>query len=90
MVLPAKRANAAALSEEVYSPRRALLPRRGRTASGAHHGANTLSPTLSLCEGYNLDLADYAYVLETGGVVMADKADVVKNDETIRKSYLGY
>ena len=37
-----------------------------------------------------LDLADYAYVLETGGVVMADKADVVKNDETIRKSYLGY
>jgi branched-chain amino acid transport system ATP-binding protein len=37
-----------------------------------------------------LDLADYAYVLETGGVVMADKAAVVKNDETIRKSYLGY
>ena len=37
-----------------------------------------------------LDLADYAYVLETGGVVMADKADVVKSDETIRKSYLGY
>ena len=37
-----------------------------------------------------LDLADYAYVLETGGVVMADKAQVVKNDETIRKSYLGY
>jgi branched-chain amino acid transport system ATP-binding protein len=37
-----------------------------------------------------LDLADYAYVLETGGVVMADKASVVKNDETIRKSYLGY
>ncbi len=37
-----------------------------------------------------LDLADYAYVLETGNVVMADKAAVVKNDETIRKSYLGY
>jgi branched-chain amino acid transport system ATP-binding protein len=37
-----------------------------------------------------LDLADYAYVLETGHVVMADKASVVKNDETIRKSYLGY
>jgi branched-chain amino acid transport system ATP-binding protein len=37
-----------------------------------------------------LDLADYAYVLETGGVVMADKAAVVKNDENIRKSYLGY
>ncbi len=37
-----------------------------------------------------LDLADYAYVLETGNVVMSDKAGVVKNDETIRKSYLGY
>ena len=37
-----------------------------------------------------LDLADYAYVLETGGVVMADRAEVVKNDENIRKSYLGY
>ena len=37
-----------------------------------------------------LDLADYAYVLETGGVVMADRASVVKNDESIRKSYLGY
>jgi branched-chain amino acid transport system ATP-binding protein len=37
-----------------------------------------------------LDLADYAYVLETGRVVMADRSEVVKNDETIRKSYLGY
>ena len=37
-----------------------------------------------------LDLADYAYVLETGNVVMADRSEVVKNDETIRKSYLGY
>jgi branched-chain amino acid transport system ATP-binding protein len=37
-----------------------------------------------------LELADYAYVLETGNVVMSDKSSVVKNDETIRKSYLGY
>ena len=37
-----------------------------------------------------LDLADYAYVLETGNVVLSDTAEVVKNDETIRKSYLGY
>jgi branched-chain amino acid transport system ATP-binding protein len=37
-----------------------------------------------------LDLADYAYVLETGRVVMADRSEVVKNDESIRKSYLGY
>jgi branched-chain amino acid transport system ATP-binding protein len=37
-----------------------------------------------------LDLADHAYVLETGRVVMAGPSSVVKNDENIRKSYLGY
>jgi branched-chain amino acid transport system ATP-binding protein len=37
-----------------------------------------------------LDLADHAYVLETGSVVMSGPSDVVKNDENIRKSYLGY
>jgi branched-chain amino acid transport system ATP-binding protein len=37
-----------------------------------------------------LDLADHAYVLETGRVVMSGKAADVKNDDAIRKSYLGY
>ncbi|MGE0423717.1 MAG: ABC transporter ATP-binding protein [Reyranellaceae bacterium] len=37
-----------------------------------------------------LDLADHAYVLETGRVVMSGPSEVVKNDENIRKSYLGY
>ena len=37
-----------------------------------------------------LDLADHAYVLETGNVVMSGPAAVVKNDEGIRRSYLGY
>ena len=37
-----------------------------------------------------LDLADHAYVLETGHVVMSGPSAVVKNDENIRKSYLGY
>ena len=37
-----------------------------------------------------LELADHAYVLETGRVVMSGKSAVVKNDEAIRKSYLGY
>ena len=37
-----------------------------------------------------LELADHAYVLETGRVVMSGKASEVKNDEAIRKSYLGY
>jgi len=37
-----------------------------------------------------LDLADHAYVIETGRVVMSGKSADVKNDEGIRKSYLGY
>jgi branched-chain amino acid transport system ATP-binding protein len=37
-----------------------------------------------------LELADHAYVLETGSVVMSGPSEVVKNDENIRKSYLGY
>jgi branched-chain amino acid transport system ATP-binding protein len=37
-----------------------------------------------------LDLADHAYVLETGRVVMSGAAATVKSDEQIRKSSLGY
>ncbi|MGE0702041.1 MAG: ABC transporter ATP-binding protein [Hyphomicrobiaceae bacterium] len=37
-----------------------------------------------------LDLADRAYVLETGRIVMSGDAATVKSDEQIRKSYLGY
>src|SRR5262249_11606113 len=37
-----------------------------------------------------LELADHAYVLETGRVVMSGKSVDVKNNEAIRKSYLGY
>jgi branched-chain amino acid transport system ATP-binding protein len=37
-----------------------------------------------------LDLADHAYLLETGNVVMSGPADVIKNDEGVRRSYLGY
>jgi branched-chain amino acid transport system ATP-binding protein len=37
-----------------------------------------------------LELADHAYVLETGRVVMSGKSSDVKNNEAIRKSYLGY
>jgi branched-chain amino acid transport system ATP-binding protein len=37
-----------------------------------------------------LELADHAYVLETGRVVMSGTSAEVKSDEQIRKSYLGY
>jgi branched-chain amino acid transport system ATP-binding protein len=37
-----------------------------------------------------LELAQNAYVLETGRVVMSGSAQSVRSDEAIRKSYLGY
>jgi branched-chain amino acid transport system ATP-binding protein len=37
-----------------------------------------------------LELADHAYVLETGRVVMSGSTEAVRSDEAIRKSYLGY
>jgi len=37
-----------------------------------------------------LDLADHAYLLETGRVVMAGDAKEIREDEGIRRSYLGY
>ena len=37
-----------------------------------------------------LDLADHAYLLETGRVALSGPSEVIKNDETVRKAYLGY
>jgi branched-chain amino acid transport system ATP-binding protein len=37
-----------------------------------------------------LKLADHAYLLETGRVVISGTADVIRNDESVRRSYLGY
>jgi branched-chain amino acid transport system ATP-binding protein len=37
-----------------------------------------------------LELADHAYLLETGNVVMSGPSDVIQSDENIRRSYLGY
>ncbi len=36
-----------------------------------------------------LAIADRAYVLETGAVVLADKAEVLAQDEQVRHAYLG-
>jgi branched-chain amino acid transport system ATP-binding protein len=40
--------------------------------------------------GLALDLADRAYVLETGAVVMSGTSDAVRSDEAVRRAYLGY
>jgi branched-chain amino acid transport system ATP-binding protein len=37
-----------------------------------------------------LRLADHAYLLETGKVVMSGPAEQIRNDEAVRRSYLGY
>jgi branched-chain amino acid transport system ATP-binding protein len=37
-----------------------------------------------------LSIAHYGYVLETGRVVVANQADALRNDEALRRSYLGY
>jgi branched-chain amino acid transport system ATP-binding protein len=37
-----------------------------------------------------LQLADHAYLLETGRVVMSGPAETIRDDESVRRSYLGY
>jgi branched-chain amino acid transport system ATP-binding protein len=37
-----------------------------------------------------LEVADHAYLLETGRVVLGGPAQAVREDESVRKSYLGY
>jgi len=37
-----------------------------------------------------LELADHAYLLETGRVVMSGSAAELRKDDSIRRSYLGY
>jgi branched-chain amino acid transport system ATP-binding protein len=37
-----------------------------------------------------LDLADHAYLIETGRLVISGTSKMIQNDESIRRSYLGY
>jgi len=37
-----------------------------------------------------LDLADHAYLLETGRIVLSGAADDIRKDDAVRRSYLGY
>jgi branched-chain amino acid transport system ATP-binding protein len=37
-----------------------------------------------------LELADHAYLLETGRVALSGPSDTIKNDESVRRAYLGY
>jgi branched-chain amino acid transport system ATP-binding protein len=37
-----------------------------------------------------LDLADHAYLIETGRVVLSGSAADIKQNDAVRRSYLGY
>ncbi len=37
-----------------------------------------------------LDFADHAYVLESGRIALSGEADRIKDDDDVRRSYLGY
>ncbi len=37
-----------------------------------------------------LELADHAYLIETGRVVLSGTADEMKRNDAVRRSYLGY
>ncbi|MSQ89588.1 MAG: ABC transporter ATP-binding protein [Betaproteobacteria bacterium] len=37
-----------------------------------------------------LALADHAYIIETGRVVLSGSVDAIKQDDAVRRSYLGY
>jgi branched-chain amino acid transport system ATP-binding protein len=57
-------------------------------AINAHEGVSVLlvEQNASLA----LDLADHAYLLETGRVVISGPSEILKRDDAIRRSYLGY
>ena len=37
-----------------------------------------------------LELADHAYLIETGRIVISGAAEAIRNDDAVRRSYLGY
>ena len=37
-----------------------------------------------------LDLADRAYLIETGAVVIGGSAEKIRGDDSVRRAYLGY
>jgi branched-chain amino acid transport system ATP-binding protein len=50
------------------------------------------SPMLLVEQNANiaLELADYAYLIETGCIVMGGPAAIIACDHAVRRAYLGY
>ena len=53
------------------------------------HQMVALRADIDNCPEKALAIADRAYVLETGKIALEGKADVLMNDDTIKKAYLG-
>ena len=65
--------------QEIYSIMRRIRESEGTTMLLVEQNANIA-----------LNLADHAYLLETGNVVMSGESHVIRDDENVLRSYLGY
>lgn len=65
--------------EEIFAIMRTINREQGVTILLVEQNANLA-----------LELADHAYLLETGRVVIAGPAAEIRKDETVRRAYLGY
>ncbi len=65
--------------QEIYGIMRRIREAEGTTMLLVEQNANIA-----------LNLADHAYLLETGEVVMSGESHIIRDDENVRKSYLGY
>ena len=86
-VAPAPAAAGRAVARPGPARRPRDLPHR------AHHQPARSGVSVLLVEqnaALALDLADHAYLLETGRVVMSGPAAELQKDDAIRRSYLGY
>ncbi len=65
--------------QEIYQIMRRIREQEGTSMLLVEQNANIA-----------LSLADHAYLLETGDVVMSGKSQTIRDDENVRRSYLGY
>ena len=65
--------------QEIYSIMRQIREQEGTSMLLVEQNANIA-----------LNLADHAYLLETGSVVMSGESHIIRDDENVRRSYLGY
>jgi branched-chain amino acid transport system ATP-binding protein len=67
------------LAKELYRVLRGICDDEGMTVLLVEQNA-----------GLALDFADHAYVLESGRFAMSGRADEIKGNDDVRRSYLGY